>query len=198
MPTVTLGQVFGRLTVVSQAPSRGKYHYYLCRCECGVEKEVYKSSLTRGMTSSCGCIFREVQSARLTTHGMSGTKTHKTWKSMLERCTNPNSESYKNYGGRGISVAPEWSSFEQFLADMGERPEGTSLERKDNSKGYCKDNCQWATPKQQARNRRSNINITWKGETKTLTEWCEILNKPYMTIRTRIVKGWSIDRAFTT
>jgi len=198
MPTVTLGQVFGRLTVVSQAPSRGKYHYYLCRCECGVEKEVYKSSLTRGMTSSCGCIFREVQSARLTTHDMSGTPNYKSWAAMLGRCTNPRDAGYKNYGGRGISVAPEWSSFEQFLADMGERPEGTSLERRDNSEGYCKDNCQWATPKQQARNRRSNINITWKGETKTLTEWCEILEKPYMTVRARIVKGWSIDRAFTT
>ena len=198
MPTVTLGQVFGRLTAVSQAPSRGKYHYYLCRCECGVEKEVYKSSLTRGVTTSCSCLFREVLTERLKTHDMSGTPTYKSWTAMRGRCTNPRDEGYKNYGGRGISVAPEWSSFEQFLADMGERPEGTSLERRDNSEGYCKDNCQWATPKQQARNRRSNINITWKGETKTLTEWCEILNKPYMTVRARLVKGWSIDRAFTT
>lgn len=95
-------------------------------------------------------------------------------------------------------MASEWYSFEQFLADMGERPEGMTLERKKNSEGYNKDNCVWATKKEQARNRRSNINICWEGETKTLTEWCEILDKSYPTIRARIVNGWSIERAFTT
>lgn len=193
-----VGRVFGRLTVVSEAAPRGKYHYLLCLCECGKHKEVYKSSLTRGVTGSCGCAFKEQLSDRITTHGMSKTPTYKSWKSMLGRCKNPKDEGYKNYGGRGITVAPEWEEFSRFLLDMGERPENTTLERLNNDQGYSKANCVWATKRAQARNRRSNINVLWKGETKTLTEWCEILGKPYATVRARLVNGWSTDKAFTT
>jgi len=127
------------------------------------------------------------------------TLTYSTWQQMRDRCLNPESNSYPRYGGRGITVCSRWAeSFLAFLEDMGERKRGFSLDRIDNSKGYAPSNCRWATPKQQCRNTRSNLNIFFNGEVRPLIEWCEVFNLPYHTIRARIGKyKWSVEKALT-
>lgn len=108
-------------------------------------------------------------------HGSCGTRTYRIWKAMRTRCNNPNSPAFSRYGGRGIKVCSRWDSFSAFLADMGEAPEGLSIERKNNDRGYEPENCRWATPKEQARNMRVNRLIEHDGETLCLSEWAERL-----------------------
>lgn len=117
---------------------------------------------------------------------------------MKSRCLNPNNASYKNYGGRGISVCKRWMSFKNFYADMGDRPEGYTLERVDNDKGYSPDNCVWASRFAQSRNRRSLIMITMDGETHPLSVWVERYGGNYATIHMRIAKGWDAEKAIKT
>lgn len=134
----------------------------------------------------------------MTTHGMSNTTEYKTWERIKKRCYNKNVYNYCDYGGRGILMCDEWkNSFEVFYKDMGDRPEGTSIDRIDNDKGYSKENCRWATNEEQCNNRRSNINITYKGETQTLAQWCRELNLEYQTVKARIQEsGMTPDDAF--
>lgn len=150
-----IGQRFGRLVVLEQLGRNAKRHYLvLCQCDCGNEKIARATSLNTGQ-QSCGCIRREKLIAQTTIHGRSGTPTWQSWRGMLERCYNPRSPSYKWYGGRGIAIDdPRWFSFPPFLEDMGEKPPGKSLDRRENDLGYSKANCRWATPKQQTDNRR--------------------------------------------
>lgn len=111
-------------------------------------------------------------------HGMTGTRVHHIWRQMRYRCTSPNAQEYKNYGGRGITFCERWNSFSAFLEDMGE-PEGNlTLERIDNSKGYEPGNCKWATYKEQLNNRRDNNRVTAFGRTQTLTQWAEEYKMP--------------------
>jgi hypothetical protein len=118
---------------------------------------------------------------------------------MWTRCTNNKFESYGNYGGRGIEVCKRWRSFENFIIDMGEKPNGLSLDRINNDKGYSKKNCRWATSKEQCRNRRSNNFLTFQNETLCVTEWENRLNISSGTIHKRInIMGWSLSRALTT
>ncbi len=129
-------------------------------------------------------------------HGFGKTKLYKKWKSMRQRCRNKDNA---RYGGRGIRVCKEWDkSFQAFYDDMGECPDGATLERKDNNGDYGPNNCVWASMKVQSNNKRNNKIITFNGETKTLSEWCDALNLYYPTIQSRITqKGWSPSRAFT-
>lgn len=119
------------------------------------------------------------------------------WLCMRKRCADANHEHFKHYGGRGLDICDRWSDFLLFKADMGERPDGMSLERVDNSKGYSPDNCRWATHVEQCSNRRSNVIVQWCGETHTLKQWAEILGIPYKTLWMRRKSGWAIDRMFT-
>lgn len=133
-------------------------------------------------------------------HAVNGhmSPTYLSWVHMKDRCTNPNFNQYHRYGGRGITFDPRWATFENFLADMGERLPGTSLDRKDNSGPYCKANCRWATREQQANNRSSNRNVTIQGETRTVTQWTRHFGISAGTVKDRQARGWPIGQALKT
>ncbi len=129
------------------------------------------------------------------------TKESAIWVAMIQRCESPNCESYANYGGRGIKVCDRWKGSEglqNFIADMGRKPDGASLDRIDNDGDYSPDNCRWATRKEQQRNRRANVRVTLNGETRCLTEWAEILGINIRTVRKRVNHlKWSPEKALT-
>ncbi len=132
-----------------------------------------------------------------TKHGMFGTRTYNIWGKMIQRCTNPKVYNFDDYGGRGITVCARWRKFENFFADMGEAPDGLSIERKENDKGYKPGNCEWATCKKQNNNRRSNAFITHGGETKTIQQWAEDKGIEPSLLRWRLKVGkWPTSRAF--
>ncbi len=192
------GRTFGRWTVISRAEnSHGDATRWACRCECGNERTVLGAYLRRRQSRSCGCLQREEHTKRMTTHGCAGkiTGTYRSWHCMKARCENQRSRHYAYYGGRGITVSENWKTFEGFLADMGERPKGLTLDRLDNSKGYYKDNCRWATRFEQQRNTRANRLITSCGKTLCLAEWCERLGIHRDTVRDRLRHGWNETEA---
>lgn len=131
-------------------------------------------------------------------HGMNGTKTYNVWHSMRARCANPRNAAFKDYGGRGIAVCERWLKFSGFFEDMGAAPEGGTLDRIDNNKGYSPDNCRWATPTEQGRNKRNNILITIGEETLPLSAWIERTGVSYGTAHQRIRIGWPPHLAVTT
>ena len=124
--------------------------------------------------------------------------TYRSWRDMRARCEKPKLANWKDYGGRGIKVCDRWQSFENFLADMGERPAGLTLDRKDNEGHYCKENCRWATRKEQMRNRRPNRMITYQGRTLCMIEWAEQAGITRHTLKYRLNAGWSMQRALET
>ncbi len=128
-------------------------------------------------------------------HPMRDTGTWHSWASMRKRCYNENSNRYRIYGGAGITVCPEWSSFDRFFKDMGVKPGGLTIERIDNTKGYYKENCKWATYKEQANNRSNNHVIEHSGVNLNLTEWAYIAKIPQGTLRKRLKMGWDIETA---
>lgn len=152
------GNKYGELTVVSLIPkSESKATRWKCLCSCGNEKIALASGLKRGSATSCGCKRGERKVKTMGTHGKSYTSEYAAWKDMKRRCLNPNSPSYKNYGGRGITIQDDWiESFDAFYRDMGDKPKRSySLDRIDNEKGYSKDNCRWTNKLTQDRNRRT-------------------------------------------
>lgn len=160
---VTVGEVFGRLTVVQDLGVLKNKRRVLASCSCGSGvKEFPYRNLKSGHTQSCGCIQKESAALLKQKHGMSGTPEYSSWQSMKERCRNPLSPAYENYGGRGISYDPSWESFEAFYEDLGERPEGMSLDRIDVNGNYCKENCRWTTTTIQNFNRRKIEDSTSK------------------------------------
>ena len=159
------GLIFHRLTVLGKSSNKTKWKesIWICQCECGKIKEIIGRSLTRGKTKSCGCLAIEKAIQNKTTHNHSKTDSYKSWKAMIQRCNNPNHINYKNYGGNGITICDEWLKFENFYNDMGDRPEGKTLDRKDNTKGYYRDNCQWSDYVTQSHNKRiSKFNTSGK------------------------------------
>lgn len=192
-----VGAIHGQLTAVCRTDE----HKALYRCTCGQLKETRVQHVLSGKVVSCGC-FRAKQAAeslkqRNTKHAMYGTRPHTVWRGMLTRCGNKNAKSFEAYGGRGITVAPEWQSFDTFYADMGEPPHGKSLDRIDNNRGYSKDNCRWATASEQSLNRRSNVRLTFQGKTQTATEWSKQLGMPRQIIYSRKRLAWTDERTLS-
>ena len=194
-----IGCEFGRWKVIDYAGPGGSCAMWLCRCQCGSEKSVTSSSLLNGRSKSCGCYLKESARKRQLIHGHNTKKgqspTYKSWRAMLKRCDDPKQVGYHNYGGKGIGVCDEWRSFECFLRDMGERPDGKTLDRIDNSLGYTKENCRWMSMKEQANNRSTNTRLTHQGKTHTISEWADILGIKRVTISTRLFRGASIEDA---
>lgn len=153
------GVVFGRLTVVSESEKRKGRTSWNCVCECGNKFIAITQRLRNGQTTSCGCArvdFASSLGKGAATHRMSNSGIYSSWSSMKTRCSNKNHVAYEQYGGRGISVCDRWNVFEYFLADMGEKPYGCSIDRIDTDGNYEPGNCRWATAKEQGRNRRNN------------------------------------------
>lgn len=163
-----------------------------CKCDCGKYHFARTDDIKRGKIKSCGCYRVQVTGDRRRTHGMSGkntTRAYSTWRGMHQRCEDKNADMFKYYGGRGILVCKEWSGrdgFVTFLSDMGNPPENMSLDRIDNSKGYSKENCRWATATQQARNKREVVKYRIGG--KTIAQISEETGTPISTIYWRIYK----------
>lgn len=175
------GRRFGSLLALREQRIPGSHNvHWLCRCDCGIEKQIARTSLLSGSTSSCGCERQQRRSEKITVHGKSNTPEHITWMNIHLRCSNPKSRSYPQYGGNGIKVCDRWIDFEAFLEDMGEKPSPShSLDRIDGTLGYSKENCRWATSAEQIRNRKVTKFITIDGITLCQSDWCKKLGIEY-------------------
>lgn len=194
--TIQPGDRFGKLLVLALNPKRGhsRSKRWDCICDCGNAATVWAISLRNG-ARSCGCYRLEV----ITTHGQSGTPEYDSWRDMRRRCLDPESQYYGNYGGRGITICPEWADFLVFLNDVGKRPGvGYTLERRDNNGNYGPDNCYWATRAEQARNKRNNVWLTFRGRTMVITDWASETGIGDGTLRWRYRRGWTDERILTT
>jgi hypothetical protein len=194
-PRNLTGLRFGRWTVLSLFRI-DRNAFWLCRCDCGNESPVCRTSLVKHGSRSCGCLRDEIATKESTTHGMHGSPEYVAWLSIKYRCDNPNSNSHHNYGGRGIAMCDLWrQSFERFLADVGHRPSlKHSIDRFPDTNGnYEPGNVRWATVKEQQRNKRTNRLLTWKGKTQTMTDWAEELGFTVNLIYYRLKKSDSMD-----
>lgn len=189
------GQRFGRWTVIKRdGTNKHRMALWLCRCDCGAEGHVHTGSLTAGQSLSCGCLHRDAVSKQ---RGRHETREYRAWAGMMARCFNPSSNRFDRYAGRGITVCESWRTLDGFIADMGLCPgDGHSIERIDNNGNYEPGNCRWATSKEQARNRRTTLYLTYQGMTKSLAEWAEVLGIPYKTTWRRLKRGMTVEQAF--
>lgn len=195
----TVGQKLGNCIYIGDEYSEKYRRYAKFKCNCGNYFFANIQKVKIGHTKSCGCLVKKILTEMKGTHLMAKSNEYKIWIGIIQRCTNPNNKLYEYYGGRGISVCDRWmKSFISFFEDMGKRPSGRyELDRYPNNNGnYEPSNCRWATKKQNCRNRRNNLMITYKGETKTLIDWSDQLGLNYQKTYQRIkTYGWTIERA---
>lgn len=192
-----VGKRFGRWTVLKYANNDKKIKRWHCLCDCGNEKIVIQQGLVRGLSTSCGCKRKETLN-KLKKHGMVNTKFYEKWKSMKLRCLCKTIKAYPNYGGRGIRLSEKWIEFNGFKEDMYDsflehlKEFGnmqTTLDRIDNNGNYCKENCRWATRKEQQYNRRITKLIEYNGEKLTITKWGKKLGIDHVLIYRRLKRG---------
>jgi hypothetical protein len=188
------GKVFGFWTVKSfYGRTKHNQPIWLCVCECGTEKPVIMGSLQNGRSKSCGCKAKELRAPKLFKHGMAGTPTYKSWHQMHQRCSGKHGHDY--YLVNGIKVCERWDNFENFYADMGDRPTGTTLDRIDGTRGYEPGNCRWADLETQANNRHTNVKEVVFGEVITPAQAARKYGKHISGIRHRLRKGWTLEQA---
>lgn len=186
-----IGTRFGRLTVLgrSEAFNKRGVRLWRCECDCGNTKNIPRSELVNGHTSSCGCL-------RNTADSLSHKRPYRIWRSMMNRCYRKYNHNYCDYGGRGIVVCKEWQTFKGFWNDMSTGyNDDLSIDRLDNNKGYYKKNCKWSTPKEQANHRRNSRLFTIDGKTLNVTQWCEKYGLDRRLVFRRLWSGWSIKRS---
>ena len=190
-----VGKRYGMLTVINEIPERNKNNHimYWCKCDCGNFKAILGVSIRQGLTKSCGCLHRN----KITKHGMGSTPEYKAWLSMKSRCDNPKNPRYKDWGGRGIAYCREWSDFANFIKDMGLKPEpSASIERIDNDRGYFKENCKWATKREQALNRRTTVKVLHEGREMYVHEFAKSIGLTESGARKRLKNYKKIDGVF--
>lgn len=199
-PSVCAGSVFGRLTVTEalRNESTGRFGWN-CQCKCGGSAIATVSDLKSGKVRSCGCLRREVVSAKNKTHGHTSifrdetgrrSRVYEVWKSMIRRCHAPSDKSYERYGARGIQVCDRWrEDFLNFLADMGEPPLGMSIDREDNDGDYEPGNCKWATVEEQNNNTRSNVILETPDGAMNIAQFAKRYSLKYSSTRDKVAKG---------
>lgn len=187
------GQTFGHWTVIRKDdPHPGcRNSYWICRCVCGTERSVNRSTLVNGRSSSCGCVPSDKRKGINMTHGMSRTRLFHEWTSMRRRCSNPNGKCAKNYCLKGITVCEEWNKFELFRdwAFANGYSDSMTIDRIDNDKGYSPDNCRWVPFANQARNKTNNRIVEYNGEKWCLRTLCTHLGFPYKTAHRRYMSA---------
>lgn len=196
--SVEIGQKFNRCTIVGYvAGSRKKPAKYIYKCDCGNIGRASGNSFKNGNTKSCGCYKNEVFKVFVQKHGKYLSSEYRAWAAMIQRCSNRENRNFKNYGSRGIKVCKRWRSFENFYADMGDRPSAKhSVDRQNNNKGYSKQNCRWATLKQQNSNTRRNRYFTYKKRTLHLSDWAKLLGLDGKTLYYRLAQDWPKRQVF--
>jgi hypothetical protein len=199
------GDRYGRLVIVQESGKQNGYRRFLCKCDCGTEKNIDLRQLRSGDTKSCGCYKNDIFLKRNTKHGLSGgrnkiTHLYNVWLAMRQRCLNKNNPNYKNYGQRGIRICEEWDDYEIFhnWAMSNGFAENFTIERIDNNSGYNPSNCTWIPQSKQSCNTRRNKRITFNGKTRILKEWATELEIKYDTLFGRLARGWDVKEAFTT
>lgn len=194
------GLRFGRLAVEFRASGAYEKPHWICACDCGAFPVVSAANLKNGSTTSCGCYRDQKLAEQTRTHGGTGTPEYNSWHNMLERCYRTDHPHYANYGGRGIAVCPEWHDFATFRRDMGERPEGTTLDRERNEEGYKPDNCRWATRSEQARNRRPRKCKMYlhNGRLLTVPQIAAQIGTYPAAVYARLRQGWTVNRILAT
>ena len=189
-----IGIKFNRLMVISELPERhaSGLVQWVCLCDCGKTKMVLGRELTRGNTKSCGCLQKETvveRNKKTATHRFSKTSTYEIWFGMKKRCDPKNFDEYPNYAGRGISICGQWMKFENFLNDMGEKPNGLSIERINNNGNYEPSNCKWATSVEQANNKRNSIRVDTPLGALPISQAAKYYQIPVPTIYSRYKAG---------
>ena len=197
-----VGKRYGRLVVIEKADSLNGHVRWRCKCDCGNECVVHGSALKSGNTTSCGCYKTENAKKLYSTVRQNDKRLYAVWNGIKQRCTNPNSKSYQNYGGRGIEMDSEWAnhyeSFYNWAINAGYRT-GMEIDRIDNNGNYCASNCRFVDDIIQANNKRNVKLYEIDGVEKSLPQWCREYNQDYWLVRQRVYKlGWTIEEALTT
>lgn len=194
------GKRVGMLTVVGHAERKNGRVAWKCKCDCGNETVVLTTSLATGRTKSCGCYQKKRVSETSKKHGMFGTRLYRIWSNMIQRCENPNNDSFSLYGERGITVCDEWKDFTAFCgwAMSNGYANDLSIDRINNEKGYSPGNCKWSTPQEQTDNRRCTHHITHNGKCQTAKEWSKETGIPYATLLHRIRNKWPTEKILET
>lgn len=197
MAKIKIGDRYGKRTIIGWDEEK---HRWIARCDCGQIDRV-ESSISQGRLQMCKACSVDVLRKRFFTNGLTHSRIYNVWRNIKRRCNDKRSISYKHYGARGISVCNEWkNSFVKFYdwAMANGYKQGLTIDRIDSNKDYCPENCRWVDFLTQQNNKNDNKKLTFNGTTKTMSEWARLLGIKYVTLKTRIRNGWSVEKALTT